>query len=79
MTPADRFSDRLSFSTAANSGVRVSWMSRHRELCFGIYLLHPVFLNLFYKFLGITPLAFGYGGIFLFWAAAFLFPVWVPG
>ncbi len=50
----------------------VSWMSRHRELCFGIYLLHPVFLNLFYKFLGITPLAFGYGGIFLFWAAAFL-------
>ena len=60
------------FLTAANSGVRVSWMSRHRELCFGIYLLHPVFLNLFYKFLGITPLAFGYGGIFLFWAAAFL-------
>ena len=60
------------FLTAAKSGVRVSWMSRHRELCFGIYLLHPVFLNLFYKFLGITPLAFGYGGIFLFWAAAFL-------
>ena len=47
------------FLTAANSGVRVSWMSRQ-------------FLNLFYKFLGITPLAFGYGGIFLFWAAAFL-------
>lgn len=28
------------------------------ELCFGIYLVHPVFLNFFYKFLKITPLDF---------------------
>lgn len=61
------------FLTAANSGVHVSWMSSHRNLCFGIYLIHPVFLNLFYKYLSITPLNFGYGGILIFWAAAFLF------
>lgn len=28
------------------------------ELCFAVYLVHPVFLNLSYKFLHITPLAF---------------------
>lgn len=61
------------FLTAANSGIHVSWMSSHRNMCFGIYLLHPVFLNLFYKYFGITPLNFGYGGILVFWAAAFLF------
>lgn len=30
-------------------------------LCFGIYLIHPVFLNLLYKFLHVTPLMFGAG------------------
>lgn len=59
------------FLTAANSGIHGTWLSQHRELCFGIYLLHPVFLNLFYKFLGITPLDLGYGGILVFWVAAF--------
>lgn len=61
------------FLTAANSGIRVSWMSRHRNLCFGIYLLHPVFLNLFYKFFGITPLDLGFTGILIFWAGTFFF------
>lgn len=28
------------------------------ELCFGVYLVHPVFLNFFYKFLGVSPLSF---------------------
>lgn len=28
------------------------------ELCFGIYLIHPVFLNLFYKYIGISPMNF---------------------
>lgn len=27
-------------------------------LSFGVYLIHPVFLNIFYKLLGITPLSF---------------------
>ncbi|MCX4306289.1 MAG: acyltransferase [Acetatifactor sp.] len=27
-------------------------------ISFGVYLVHPVFLNLYYKFLGLTPLAF---------------------
>lgn len=31
------------------------------DLCFGIYLIHPVFLNIFYKFLGWTPLSFYIG------------------
>lgn len=30
-------------------------------LSFTVYLIHPVFLNLFYKFLGITPLSFPAG------------------
>ena len=59
------------FLTASGSGVRVSWMSAHRNLCFGIYLVHPVFLNFFYKFLDTTPLDLGYGGIPLFWAGTF--------
>lgn len=29
------------------------------RLCFGVYLVHPVFTNLTYKFLHITPLMFG--------------------
>lgn len=60
------------FLSAANSRVRIPWMSHHRNLCFGIYLLHPVFLNLFYKLFHITPLDFGYAGILLFWAATLL-------
>ena len=30
-------------------------------LSFAIYLIHPVFLNFAYKFLHVTPLAFGLG------------------
>lgn len=40
------------------------------RLCFGAYLIHPVFTNFFYKFLKLTPLTFGalYPiGIFVFW------------
>lgn len=59
------------FLTASGSGVRVSWMSAHRNLYFGIYLVHPVFLNFFYKFLDTTPLDPGYAGIPLFWAGTF--------
>mgnify|MGYP005768132739 CR=1 FL=1 len=39
------------------------------RLCFGVYLVHPVFTNLFYKFFNITPLLFERLiplGIFLF-------------
>lgn len=31
---------------------------RAGRLCFGIYLIHPVFLNLSYKYFGVTPLDF---------------------
>ncbi len=31
------------------------------ELCFGVYLVHPVFVNIAYKFLHITPLDFPIG------------------
>lgn len=60
------------FLTASGRRPHISWMSRHRNLCFGIYLVHPVFLNLFYKFFQITPLDLGYVGIPVFWAGAFL-------
>ena len=29
------------------------------RLCFTVYLIHPIFINFFYKFLKITPLSFG--------------------
>ena len=42
-------------------------------LCFGIYLMHPVFLNLFYKFLKISIMDFRfYVGVPLFFLIAFL-------
>ena len=51
-----------------------SWCSYWRSLTFGIYLVHPYFLNLAYKVLRISPAA--WGGIILipvFWLdAAFL-------
>ncbi|MBP5221883.1 MAG: acyltransferase [Lachnospiraceae bacterium] len=36
----------------------VKTLERLSELCFGIYLIHPVFLNFFYKFLGISLMDF---------------------
>ena len=36
---------------------RACWQSAG-ALCFGVYLIHPVFVNLYYKFLGLTPLNF---------------------
>lgn len=42
-------------------------------LCFGIYLIHPVFLNLFYKFLKISIMDFRfYVGVPLFFLIAFV-------
>ncbi len=60
------------FLTASGTKIHVPWLSAHRGLCFGIYLVHPVFLNFFYKFLHITPLKLGYAGILLFWMFTFL-------
>ncbi len=43
---------------------------------FGIYLIHPVFINLLYKAMNITPTNFPGGvvcGIILLWAVVFLF------
>lgn len=31
------------------------------QLCFAVYLIHPVFLNLFYKYYNISPLSFSIG------------------
>lgn len=47
----------------------VLWLS---PLCFGIYLIHPVFLNLFYKFLHLSIMNFRfYIGVPLFFMIAF--------
>lgn len=48
-----------------------TFLSANRNVCFGIYLVHPFFLNVFYKLFHITPLKFGYGGIFIFWIIVF--------
>ncbi len=40
------------------------------RLCFGVYLVHPIFINFTYKFLKITPLSAGRGYLFttiVFW------------
>lgn len=47
----------------------ITWLS---PLCFGIYLIHPVFLNLFYKFLHLSIMNFRfYAGVPLFFGIAF--------
>lgn len=40
---------------------RAVFLERAGRLCFGIYLVHPVFLNFAYKFLHVTPLSFAVG------------------
>lgn len=61
----------LLFLTFRNLEKANAFLSARRKLCFGIYLVHPLFLNIFYKLLHITPLKFGYGGIFIFWIIVF--------
>lgn len=61
----------------------ILWLS---PLCFGIYLIHPVFLNLFYKFLKLSIMNFRfYVGVPLFFTIAFVGAViltwllrWIP-
>lgn len=60
------------FLALSKKKISAAWFTKHRDLCFGIYLVHPVFLNFFYKFLHVTPLKFGFGGILIFGTAAFL-------
>lgn len=48
-----------------------TWMKEIAHLSFAIYLIHPVFLNVFYKFLHMTPLDFSlYWSLPLFWMLA---------
>ena len=56
----------LIFAGSMCSGKRTSEKravsaERAGSLCFGIYLVHPVFLNFAYKFLHVTPLSFAVG------------------
>ncbi len=46
-------------------------LSAKGNVCFGIYLVHTFFLNVFYKLFHITPLEVGYSGILLFWILVF--------
>lgn len=54
-----------------NGGKESVFLSAKRNICFGIYLVHPFFLNVSYKLFHITPLKIGYGGILVFWVLAF--------
>lgn len=54
------------------------------RLCFGVYLVHPVFIHFAYRFLGVTPLSFGsYPAATLLFFMAFtalsFFASWVMG
>lgn len=46
------------FGVAYLNGGHTEGWERAGRLCFGIYLVHPLFLNLSYKYFGITPLDF---------------------
>lgn len=54
-----------------NLGKENTYLSARRNVCFGIYLVHPFFMNVFYKLFHITPLKTGYVGILIFWMLAF--------
>ncbi len=45
----------LAEKAVVRSGARLTYLG---TLCFAVYLVHPVFLNFFYKFLHITPLQY---------------------
>lgn len=59
------------FLTFRNLEKGNSGLSAKRNVCFGIYLVHTFFLNVFYKLFHITPLKVGYRGIILFWILVF--------
>lgn len=74
-TPLIVLASALLFLAARNGQIRNRRASGHRSLCFGIYLVHTVFLNFFYKFLHITPLEIGVWSIPLFWLGTMVFSV----
>lgn len=37
---------------------KIDFIWKIDRLCFGVYLIHPVFINFVYKFLKITPVTF---------------------
>ena len=45
------------FMGAKSEKTELLW--RIDRLCFGVYLIHPVFINITYKFLKLTPVTFG--------------------
>lgn len=69
-------------SKALNEGGKSTVMlGKISALCFTIYLIHPVFLNVFYKFLHITlldfPIWFSLPGIFLLVSVLSVIVAWV--
>ena len=48
------------FSLFKKLNIKNALLSRTRGLCFAIYLIHPIFINLFYKVLHITPANYGF-------------------
>lgn len=54
---------------------RYHWMLAG-DLCFAIYLIHPLFINISYKFLGMTPLAYPLEiSLPLFWGVILLLSI----
>ncbi len=70
-SPVTAAASAFLFLTFRNLKKGNTGLSAKRNVCFGIYLVHTFFLNVFYKLFHITPLRVGYGGILLFWILAF--------
>lgn len=65
-------SENCSENALAGKGTFEGILRPMAELSFGIYLIHPVFLNFFYKFLGISVMDFRiFIGLPLFFAISF--------
>lgn len=78
----------LIFCLFRGAEVQENWKGGLWELdrmCFGIYLIHPVFINFFYKYLKLSPSSFGglYPvGVIVFWMLFVFFAViasWIMG
>lgn len=56
------------------TGKSMQWWQQMGSLCFGVYLVHPVFANFYYKFLHLTPLDYSIGLSLLCFFIAVLLP-----
>lgn len=84
-SPVNALAAAAAFSLCRGIAVPARWedrLWRWDRLCFGVYLIHPVFIHFFYRILRLTPLSFGAYAVaepcfFLAFAALSFLASWV--